>query len=122
MNYHTASDLFKALSKVWTVQEPNNVDLVQVSTLDGSLRWITQFGISKDGHFIFEVSSDRPDRDVCVPEVLRCIAAQIKESIRHGDDHLSDNVFNSQVRCRDGELEFPLRKFRLDGRIVVLES
>lgn len=120
MVYQNVVELFRELSRAWKCQEPSSIDLVQVRMLDGSLRWVTSFGLHR-GNFVFTTSSDQPEHTVCVPEVLRYIASHMKGSIRAGGDHPSDEIFEAQVTSTDGTTELPLKNFMIDGRIVVLE-
>lgn len=122
MSYQNAAELFKELSKVLATQEQPKASLMQVRVRDGSLRWITSIGTDVQGQLIFDLSSDRNDVDIGVPEILSYIAKHLKASIRAGGDHPSDAMFHMPVWYRNDTYGWTLRDLTLDGSIVILES
>lgn len=118
-----AAVLFKEIIK----QKIDLTSLVQAEYLDGSLRWVTGFGLTPDGRFEFIISSDRPETDIIVGDIQRYIAARMKESIRAGEGHLSDSIFEGQVHIKTvpypmrAAAAWPIRGLRTEPGFLILK-
>jgi hypothetical protein len=121
MSFNNAAELFKELSKVWSDSEPKapfKIIRVQVKLLDGSLRWIEDFGLSDNDEFILSLSSDRPAADIMAFDLMQYIAVRIKESMCADGQH-SYAVFGHPVRTNLG---LRLRNLYVEEGFVILTA